>query len=119
MRGARGAEPGTDAAGVHDDVPQQGLAFWMPRCCQAFFTAATLWLLFAEFTPALQEYVRARESERVQLLQLDAAYDELEHEERRLRSLLHDPQSIERALDEKGLLPPGHPARRRWTELPK
>ncbi|PIE24091.1 MAG: hypothetical protein CSA62_04605 [Planctomycetota bacterium] len=90
---------------------------WLPRCFQAFFTLATLWLLFAEFTPALQDYIQARRSERQQLEHLMISFDAIEREQQQLESLQLDPQRIEQELDRQSLLPPGHPARRAWTEL--
>jgi hypothetical protein len=63
--------------------------------------------------------VRSLESEQQQLDKLDEAYDRLEQEQRRHRSLLEDPQRIERELDAKGLLPPGHPARKSWDDPKK
>lgn len=71
-----------------------------------FFSLAGFHALFFELGPAMSEHHTARQSLEHQLRSHEKVVRDVETKQRALDSLLNDPQRIEDALDQKGMLPP-------------
>lgn len=78
----------------------------LPLFFTCFFSLAAFHALFFELGPALRDHRTARRSLEQQLRSHQDIVDDYASKRRRLDSLLNDPQSIEEALDQVGMLPP-------------
>ncbi len=88
----------------------------LPSFFQLFLSLATVYLLFFEFTPALREYRDSSKALHAQEVKRQAAQQDLAKQRAAYIALRLDPQAIEAALDELGVLPPGHPMRRKQAQ---